>query len=116
MCEIQEQSITMKLEQFFFYLLTNVLNGSLLTLCKLETPKLVLLHSENPDVISSGSALFAKTRTIFRERNTIFFLKLHVAHSMKHPDITIKLYRKCYWPTKGESRTCKCGILLKYYY
>ena len=32
-----------------------------------------LVNSEDPDerTISSGSALFAKTKSIFRERNTI---------------------------------------------
>ena len=41
-------------------------------------------NSEDPDEkpqnafsgISSGSALLAKTKLMFRERNTIFFLKL----------------------------------------
>ena len=47
------------------------------------------------DGISPGSALFAKTKSIFRERNTIFFLEIitydpliHV-YTMKHPDFIV---------------------------
>ena len=49
----------------------------LLTICKLETPKQVLRQTVKTQMkcqicsISSGSKLFAKTKTIFRERNLV---------------------------------------------
>ena len=51
-------------------------------LCRPEAPEQVLWQTAKTQIKcrimlhSSGSALFSKTKTIFRERNTNFFLKL----------------------------------------
>ena len=55
-----------------------------------------LVNSEDPDeipcAISSRSALFAKTKSIFRERNITFFGILTYdpsIYTMDHPDLTV---------------------------
>ena len=66
--------------------------------------------------ISSGSALFAKTNSIFRERNTIFFFEnliitydpLKHVYTMKHPDFIVCSFVE---NSIGLKRVKRYGIL-----
>ena len=67
-------------------------------------------NSEEPDEmphfcgISSGSALFAKPKSIFRERKTIFFLEIIGCDPSLYTMDQIKLYGIVHWFTKSYGK------------
>ena len=72
-----------------------------LTLCILETPIKTgaLANSEDPDEMPHNTAfhqspMFAKTKSIFRERNTIWGEIITCdpsKYTMDHPDLTVSI-------------------------
>ena len=73
-----------------------------LILCRLETPKRVLLQTVKTRWnaakcgISSGTALFAKKKLFFREIKTILYGKHNLdpyIYTMDHPDLTVPVLK-----------------------